>query len=189
MIPRITSATAGAFLVLAILTACAAPAAPPASPPPASSTPTPTPTAEPIDASASEPPDAEISCESMISAGTVDALTAAGWTAKPKEFVIGDVALTEGLLCFWADYEVGSDHGQLYGWSEITPEDATAAQGSLLASGWTREDGPEGTYITEDPQYSMGTDEDGYGMTYLFHDGWVKLADTRQGLVLIEWAG
>lgn len=189
MIPRITSATAGALLLLAALTACAGPAAPAPSPTAAASTPTPQATAAPIDTPATEEPDAEISCESMISPGTVEALTTAGWTAKPKDFVIGDVTLTEGLLCFWADYAVGSDHGQLYGWSAITPEDAASAQAALLASGWTREDGPEGTYITEDPQFSMGTDEDGYGMTYLFHDGWVKLADTRQGLVLIDWAG
>lgn len=189
MIPRITSATAGALLLLAALTACAGPAEPAPSPTADASTPTPRATAAPIDTPAPEEPDAELTCESMISAGTVEALTTAGWTAKPKDFVIGDVELTEGLLCFWGDYEVGSDHGQLYGWSEISPEDATAAQAALLASGWTREDGSEGTYITEDPQYSMGTDDGGYGMTYLFHDGWVKLADTRQGLVLIEWAG
>ena len=122
-------------------------------------------------------------------AGTVDALSAAGWTAQQKDFVIGDVALPEGMLCFWGDYNVGSDHGQLYGWSKISSEDAVQAQSALLAAGWTREDGPEGTYITEDPQFSMGIDEDGYGMTYLFNDGWVKLADTRQGLVLIDWTG
>ncbi|MCK2036549.1 hypothetical protein KZC51_10410 [Microbacterium sp. SSW1-49] len=189
MIPRITSATAGVLLLLAALTACAGPAEPAPSPTTSASTPAPSATAAPTDAPTPEEPAAELTCESMISAGTVEALTSAGWTAKPKEFVIGDVDLTDGLLCFWADYAVGSDHGQLYGWSPISAEDATAAQAALLASGWRREDGPEGTYITEDPQYSMGTDDDGYGMTYLFHDGWVKLADTRQGLVLIEWAG
>jgi hypothetical protein len=33
----------------------------------------------------------------------------------------------------------------------------------------------------------MGTDEDGYGMTYLFGDGWVTLSDTKQGLLLVTW--
>nr|WP_236571180.1 hypothetical protein [Microbacterium hydrocarbonoxydans] len=125
----------------------------------------------------------------MISEGTVEALTDLGWTFEEKDFVIGDVTMSDGLLCFWADYSVASDHGQLYGWSEITPEDAARAQSSLLSQGWTRDDGPEGIYITEDPQFSMGTDEAGYGMTYLFGDGWVKVADTREGLILIDWAG
>lgn len=35
----------------------------------------------------------------------------------------------------------------------------------------------------------METDGEGYGMTYLFGDGWVKVADTKQGLVLVEGNG
>ena len=128
-------------------------------------------------------------CETIVSAGTVQVLTDAGWTFQPKEFVIGDVPLPDGLLCFWADYSVGSDHGQLYGWSPITRRGRDQAQSSLLADGWTREDGAEGMYFTENPQYSMGTGHDGYGMTYLFEDGWVKLADTKQSLLLIGWNG
>ncbi|WEK59608.1 MAG: hypothetical protein P0Y60_09435 [Candidatus Microbacterium colombiense] len=189
MISRMMPAAAGALLLLVVLTSCAQPSAPAASPRPSAEPSSPAASPEPVLTDAPETPAAEISCESMISEGTVTALTEAGWSAKPKDFVIGDVDLTAGLLCFWADYSVGSDHGQLYGWSEISADEAASAQAALLASGWTREDGPEGTYLTEDPQFSMGTDDDGYGMTYLFHDGWVKLADTRQGLVLIEWTG
>lgn len=186
---RIISAAAGGLLALAVLTACAAPSGPPKATPAASSTPTPDDAAGPASTPTPSAPAAELSCESMISAGTVDALSAAGWSAEPKEFVVGDVELTQGLLCFWADYSVGSDHGQLYGWSPITAEEAAQAQETLVSGGWRREDGPEGVYFTEDPQYSMGTDDDGYGMTYLFGDGWVKLADTKQGLILIEWTG
>lgn len=138
---------------------------------------------------ATKTPNAEPACDTIITASMVKTLTESGWTAEPQEFVIGDLPMTEGILCFWADYTVGSDHGQLYGWSPIDDQDAATAQESLLAEGWTREDGPEGTYITEDPQYAMGTDDEGYGMTYLFGDGWVKLADTKQSLVLIDWAG
>jgi hypothetical protein len=108
----------------------------------------------------------------MISDGTVAALADAGWTAETKEFVVGGVEFTDGLLCFWA---------------AVDEADAAAAQAGLLEEGWKREDGPDGIYYTEDPRYAMGTDEDGYGMTYLFGDGWVRLADTRQGLILIEW--
>ena len=50
-----------------------------------------------------------------------------------------------------------------------------------------REDAAEGVYVTESPETAIATDEEGYGMTYLFGDGWVKLADTKQGLLLIEW--
>ena len=47
--------------------------------------------------------------------------------------------------------------------------------------------GGEGVYITEAKETTIAVDSEGYGMTYLFGDGWVKLADTKQGLLLIEW--
>lgn len=187
MTPRTASATLGALLLAVTLVACSGPAPEAETPRPETPRPTPTVTAPPI-----ETPDpaavTDPTCDTIVSAGTVKALTDEGWTFQEQPFVIGDVTLEQGLLCFWADYTVASDHGQLYGWSEISPEDATSAQTSLLSEGWTREDGPDGIYITENPQYAMGTDEDGYGMTYLFGDGWVKFADTRQGLILIEGA-
>lgn len=183
---RIISAAAGALVLLVALTACGAPADPHASPTPNAVSPSPAPSPGPVGSSASEAP-AELTCESMISAGTVSVFTEMGWTAQSKEFVVGGVELTDGLLCFWADYSVASDHGQLYGWAALTAEDAEQAQSGLLAEGWKREDGADGVYFTEDPQYAMGLDEDGYGMTYLFGDGWVRFADTRQGLILIEW--
>lgn len=188
MSPRFPSAAAGALLLALALTACAAPDAPAASPPPTAA-PSAVASEQPAASPVPTESDAPLTCESMISTGTVQALTDAGWTARPTAFVIGDVELTAGMLCFWADYSVGSDHGQLYGWSEITADEAAKAQSTLIAAGWSREDGPAGTYLTEDPKYSMGTDDEGYGMTYLFGDGWVKLADTKQSLLLIEWAG
>ena len=188
MMTRITSAALGALLCAVALTSCAGTPETEASPAPQTPKPSPTATAEPV---ATQPPvtPAAPTCDTIVSEGTVQALTDAGWTFEEKEFVIGGVTLDEGLLCFWADYTVASDHGQLYGWSDISAEDATAAQSSLISEGWTREDGADGIYITENPQYAMGTDDDGYGMTYLFGDGWVKFADTRQGLILIDWAG
>lgn len=187
MTPRTMSAAAGVLLLLAALTACTGPSEPRSSPTAESAPPTPTASTAPVGSPAPESPAAEVTCESMISDGTVAALADAGWTAETKEFVVGGVEFTDGLLCFWADYTVGSDHGQLYGWAAVDEADAAAAQAGLLEEGWKREDGPDGIYYTEDPRYAMGTDEDGYGMTYLFGDGWVRLADTRQGLILIEW--
>lgn len=185
---RIISAAAGALVLLVALTACGAPAGPQASPTSDAVRPSPAPSPEPVSSSVPETP-GELTCESMISAGTVSVFTDMGWTAQSKEFVVGGVALTDGLLCFWADYSVASDHGQLYGWAALSPEEAAEAQAGLLDEGWKREDGTDGVYFTEDPQYAMGLDDDGYGMTYLFGDGWVRFADTRQGLILIEWTG
>ncbi|PRA83202.1 hypothetical protein CQ045_02075 [Microbacterium sp. MYb66] len=189
MIPRIMTATAGVLLLVIVLAACAAPSEPEPSPSSAAVAPSPTPSTDPVASPEPEETPAVLTCESMISAGTVSALTGAGWTAQPKEFVVGGVDFSEGLLCFWADYTVASDHGQLYGWAPVSGTDAATAQAGLLAEGWKREDGPDGVYFTEDARYAMGTDEDGYGMTYLFGDGWVRFADTRQGLILIEWTG
>ncbi|WP_091232698.1 hypothetical protein [Microbacterium sp. 3J1] len=184
---RTTTAAAGALMLALVLASCAGAPDESASPTPDAPRPTPTITATPIETAAPATSQTEPTCDTIVSAGTVKALTDEGWTFEEQPFVIGDVTLEQGLLCFWADYTVASDHGQLYGWSEISAEDATQAQSSLLGEGWTREDGPDGIYITENPQFAMGTDEDGYGMTYLFGDGWVKFADTRQGLILIEW--
>lgn len=189
MTPRITSAAVAALLLALSLVACSGAPEEAATPTPKAPKPSPAASVQPVQTQAPVTPSAEPACDTIVSTGTVKALTDAGWSFKEKEFVIGDLTLADGLLCFWADYSVASDHGQLYGWSEISAEDAAKAQSALLSSGWRREDGPEGVYITEDPQYAMGTDEDGYGMTYLFGDGWVKFADTRQSLILIEWAG
>lgn len=187
MNPRIPAALTG-LLLIAALTACSgAPAADP-TPTPDATTPAAEPPVEPV--ATQEPVDTEApTCETIITAGTVDALTEIGWTPERKDFVIGDVALPDGMLCFWADYSVATDHGQLYGWAAISADEATKAQTSLLASGWIRENAPEGSYFTEDPRFSLSVDEQGYGMTYLFGDGWVKLSDTKQGLILVDWAG
>lgn len=187
MTSRIPAAAAAVLLALTLAACSAAPAARPssASKPPKPA-PSPAASVDPVETSGPEETPGALTCESMISQGTVEALTAAGWTAKPVDFIIGDLNLSDGLLCFWADYSVASDHGQLYGWSRIDAEAAADAQSALIAQGWRREDGPKGVYITEDPQYSMGVDDDGYGSTYLFGDGWVKFSDTKQGLVLIS---
>ncbi|WP_144877411.1 hypothetical protein [Microbacterium sp. 1.5R] len=189
MTPRTSAAALGALLLAVTLTACGGTPDGGSSPTPDAPTPTSSASAEPAATPTPTADAAEPACDTIISPGTVDALSQQGWTFEEKEFLIGDVSLPDGLLCFWADYSVPSDHGQLYGWSTISPDDASRAQTALLSEGWTREDGTDGIYFTEDPQRAMGTDEDGYGMTYLFGDGWVKFADTRQGLILIDWAG
>lgn len=189
MTPRIISNAIGALLLAIAVVGCSASAPDTATPSLEAPRPSDTASTQPVATPSPQTTQSLPTCDTMISEGTVEALTDVGWSfEQEEEFVIGDVTMSDGLLCFWADYSVASDHGQLYGWSRITPEDAARAQASLLTQGWTREDGPDGIYITEDPP-SLGTDEAGYGMTYLFGDGWVKFADTREGLILIDWAG
>jgi hypothetical protein len=73
------------------------------------------------------------------------------------------------------------------GWAPITQDQAAEAQTTLVSQGWIREESPDGVYITEPKETTIAVDDEGYGMTYLFSADWVKLADTKQGLILIEW--
>jgi len=122
----------------------------------------------------------------MISAATVDALTSQGWTFQEQELRIGETPVDGGLLCSWADYTTASDHGQMYGWGPISERLARTAESGLERDGWLRSSADGRTYLTEDPAYAIATDDEGFGMTYEFGDGWVKFADTKQGLLLIE---
>lgn len=155
-------------------------------------------TIAPVDPSATPGPDetgsavdpATVTCENLIGADLVEELTGQGWTPREDPFVIGDLALPDGTACTWGDFdEMTGDDLLLFGWSPITADDAAVAQSTLEAEGWIREDGEDGVYITEDPSQAIAVDEQGYGMTYLFGDGWVTVSDTKQGLVLIERPG
>lgn len=179
---------AGALLTVLSLAACGAPveATPTASATPTPDAPTMSATAAPVEETAAPTPGTP-TCETIISAGTVDALKSQGWTFEQREFRIGDVIVDDGLECMWADYSTASDHGQMYAWGPLSPEKARAAQTGLQADGWIRSTEEGRTYFTEDPAYAIATDDDGFGMTYEFGDGWVRFADTKQGLLLIEW--
>lgn len=181
----------GALLATVALSACTASSRPAdaattAPEPTASATPAPVVTTEPVEETTPEPSGTP-ACDTIITEGTVDALTSQGWTAKQEEFRIGEVPLEGGLLCLWSDFSTASDHGQMYAWAPVDSATANAAQNTLQAEGWLRSAEGESVYFTEDPAYAIATDEEGFGMTYEFGDGWVKLADTKQGLVLIDW--
>ena len=129
---RLPFAAAGAALLLVVLTGCGGSSENAPTPTPKSTKPASVSTAAPVDAPTPTPTSAaEPTCETIISAGTVTALTDIGWSAETRDFMIGDITLNEGLLCLWADYSVVSDHGQLYGWSPIGAEDAATAQAWL----------------------------------------------------------
>src|SRR5690606_16248053 len=100
---------AGALLTVLSLAACGAPveATPTASATPTPDAPTMSATAAPVEETAAPAPGTP-TCETIISAGTVDALKSQGWTFEQREFRIGDVIVDDGLECMWADYSTAS---------------------------------------------------------------------------------
>lgn len=187
MTRRLRFATLAGVALALVLTGC--------STTPESSDPTPAPvkTAPEREPAAIETPEpaeddtAELTCETIISTSTVTALTELGWTYKQHEFRFGADVVEGGIECVWGDYTIASDHVQVFGWAPLDQDTSAAAQQQLIASGWLRADADGHTYITEDPAFAMSTDEEGFGMTYEFGDGWVALADAKQSLILIDW--
>ncbi|GEB46061.1 hypothetical protein MTE01_20060 [Microbacterium testaceum] len=135
-----------------------------------------TPTTAPIDPT----------CENIIPKSTVDDFKSLGWTSQEEPFRIGATALDDGIQCKWGDAKVASDRVQIFGWAPIDDATAQQAEKDLVASGWKLERDATGDYVTENPDWLGGRGADGYGLTYLFGDGWVKFADTRQSLLLVE---
>ncbi|MFL0566277.1 hypothetical protein ACH0CG_10985 [Microbacterium sp. 179-I 1D1 NHS] len=129
----------------------------------------------------------DVTCENMLSPDTVETFGSTGWTVREDPFVILDLELPKGIACTWGDFSSPTnDDLILFGWSPISEADASAAEAALEAEGWLRKDDPRGTMITEDPSSALRLDDQGYGMTYLFRNGWVEVSDTRQGLDLID---
>ncbi len=182
----------GAAILLAGIAAssvaCAA-AAPEAAPTPTATAATPTPStpAPTPDAQPTEEPIPDPTCDNLIPAETVAAFDELGWTARADIMYVGSTELADGIQCLWGDFTTVSDHVQIFGWAPITDAEARAAQDELVASGWVREVTDGGVIITESPETAVATDDEGYGFTYLFGDGWVKSADTKQSLILVAW--
>ena len=154
--------------------------------PAASDTPAPSTSPEPVETEHVDEPAADPTCETIIAPSTIEIFEEHNWTHEQHDFRIGADVIEGGLQCIWGDYTVASDHVQVFGWAPISAAESSAEQQKLLADGWIRADEGGRTYITEDPEFSMSVDEAGYGMTYEFGDGWVTVADTKQGLVLIQ---
>lgn len=133
---------------------------------------------------ASETPDP--TCENIIPQATADDFKSLGWVSQQEPFRIGATALDDGIQCKWGDQKIASDRVQIFGWAPIDAATAATAQNELIASGWKVEVDDNGTYVTENPEWLRGRGVDGYGLTYLFGDGFVKLADTRQSLILVD---
>ena len=131
---------------------------------------------------------ADPTCETIIPAATVADFESVGWTARAEPFRIGELEIPEGVQCVWGDFTTATDHVQIFGWAPISEDDAAEAQDALVGQGWTRRrDRPRDVIVTESAETTVATDDEGYGLTYLFGDGWVKYADTKQGLLLVTW--
>lgn len=126
-------------------------------------------------------------CETIIPAATVEALEDVGWTSRAQPFFIGNTELIGGIQCVWGDFTTATDHVQVYGWAPISASVADDVAQELVTEGWIRESAEQGFIITESENTALATDADGYGLSYLFGDGWVKYADTKQGLLLVIW--
>ena len=150
---------------------------------PTAAAPQPSATPEPAPASTEDP-----TCETLIGEQVVADFESLGWSAQEFPLYIGSTEIEDGLQCMWADFEgPAGDHGQMFGWAPLADDQAADLQEELEAQGWVREEDSAGVYITESADTAIATDAEGYGMTYLFSSGQVKVADTKQGLLLIEW--
>lgn len=186
--PRILGTATALVLSAVMLAACAGtPEAPEETQPVA--TPDETAGGEPDTEPTPEPTAAaEPTCDTLIGASVVADFESLGWTFQESPMYIGGTQVDEGIQCMWADFEgPAGDHGQIFGWAPISETESAAAQEELLTQGWVREDDEAGVYITESPETTISADENGYGMTYYFTEGQVTVADTKQGLLLIEW--
>jgi hypothetical protein len=124
-----------------------------------------------------------LTCENMIPAATVKAFEAASWTPEPGPLYVGDIHVSAGLQCTWGGDS--SERAEVFGRGPIDAATAKKAEKQLLDQGWRRIDSPEGVYITASKDMILNPDDEGYGMTYLFSDGWVKVSSTKQGILLI----
>ena len=185
---RASASVSVALLAVAVLTACAPQPAPSASPSAASTdaAATDAPNTAPSDAPGGET--ADPTCETIIPRTTAADFQSIGWAAQSEEFRIGATEISGGILCKWSNGSATADRVQMFGWAPIDDSTASRAQNDLVDSGWKREEGANGdVYVTENPDWIGGRGVDGYGITYLFGNGWVKVADTKQSLVLIDW--
>lgn len=181
------AAAAAALLTVATLTACTPNAESQTTPgTPTAATPVESPSAVPSDTP--DAADADPTCETIILSSTAADFRSIGWTAQSEPFRVGATEVPDGILCKWSDGSATASSVQMFGWAPIDESAAETAENDLIASGWKREAGANGeVYITENPDWLAGRGADGYGITYLFGDGFVKVADTKQSLVLIDW--
>ena len=180
----------GALTLTAIaLAGCSAPAPTPA---PATTAPQPTITAQagtgentPEPTQPAQPDD--VTCENLLPETLITQFEEMGWSYQQSQLFGVDAPLADSVQCTWGDYESHSSEAvQIYAYSPIDEATAVAMQDALVAQGWMREDAEDVVYITAGDRSAV-VDENGYGMTYKFVPGSVTYADTKQGLLLVQW--
>lgn len=188
-LPRLPRTLAGLAIAVAAATALAGCARAEPEPEPTSQAPSTEPSApEPAPTAEETPePQADPTCDTIIPDDVVAAFEEANWSFREEVFRVGATEIPGGITCTWGDMSVASDHVQMFGWAPLSGDQSTQLRSTLLQEGWLSEEGSNGVYITEDPDTAVAPDDEGYGWTYLFGDGWVTFADTKQGLVLVEW--
>lgn len=188
-LPRTLSVLAALGLSAALFAGCSGGASPaPTGSADGGGTPTPAPTD--VQPKPSADPTATIgsaTCDSIVVPDIHSQLTSQGWSFKQTDFTAGGVTLPGGFQCTWADYNVAAGGNlMLFGWAPITEAQARTMKDGLIAEGWIADQASGNSFITEDPMQALSVDDDGYGMTYQFGDGWVTVADTKQNLLLIQ---
>lgn len=139
------------------------------------------------DAEAEPSPTAEaLTCENIIPESLVASLDEIGWEAIEEPFMAGSTELEDGIQCKWGDPDgTGGGNVQIYGLAAVDADQAADIAGALEDDGWKREEDGDVVYITEDPEFAFAVDEDGYGYTYAFGDGWAAVSDTKAGIAVI----
>lgn len=178
-----SAAVALSTIALIALAGCSAPAPEDTAAPP-DAVPS-SPVATPQE-TASEPALPDPTCENIIRQASLEELQSQGWQYQQEPFVIGDDQIDGGVSCTWTNAAEPGGNVLQFGWAPLTAEETTTAERGLERQGWIREQGTDGVYLTEDPAFALNLDADGYGMTYFFGEGYVQVADVKQGLVIVE---
>ncbi|SDQ13089.1 hypothetical protein [Microbacterium sp. cf332] len=181
--PRTLAAAAlGSIVTAGLLAGCAAPVPVETTPPEAVPS---SPVATPQE-TASEPALPDPTCENIIREASLEELQSQGWEYQQEPFMIGQTQIEAGVSCTWTNAAEPGGNILQFGWAPLTAAETTEAERALQSQGWIREEADDGVYLTEDPNFALNIDSDGYGVTYFFGEGYVQVADVKQGLVIIE---
>lgn len=168
-----------------VLLAGCAPSTPADSATPVSTAAPSSPVATP-EATASAPALPDATCENIIGEASFTELESSGWEYQQEPFFIAGTEIADGVYCSWTNPAEQGGNIPVFGWAPLTAAEASEAQDALEADGWISEDGEDGVFFTENPDFALTVDENGYGMTYFFGEGYAQVADVKAGLVVIE---
>lgn len=173
-----------ATVAVALLAGCSSAAPTDADTPVSTAAPS-SPVATP-EATASTPALPDATCENIIGEASFSELESSGWEYRQEPFFIAGTEIADGVYCSWTNPSEQGGNIPVFGWAPLTAAEASEAQDALEADGWIAEETDDGVFFTEDPEFALTVDENGFGMTYFFGEGYVQVADVKAGLVVIE---